>query len=69
MLEVGTQGASMPNRYNYLDLDPTYTDEFGNPLLRMTFDFHEQDRNLAEYLAERYRRYSCRNGRYRHFGR
>lgn len=53
MLSVGTQGASLPNRYNYLDLDPTYTDEFGNPLLRMTFDFHEQDRNLAAFLAER----------------
>lgn len=53
MLEVGTQGASLPNRYNYLDLDPTYTDELGNPLLRMTFNFHEQDQNLARYLAER----------------
>ena len=24
---------------NHLDLDPTYTDRFGMPLLRMTFDF------------------------------
>ncbi|MBM7634206.1 choline dehydrogenase-like flavoprotein [Geomicrobium sediminis] len=52
MLSVGTQGASLPNVNNYLDLDPTYTDKLGNPLLRMTFDFHEQDQNLARYLAE-----------------
>ena len=29
----------MPSRGNYLDLDPTYKDNYGRPLLRMTFDF------------------------------
>lgn len=53
MLAVGTQGASLPHRYNYLDLDPTYTDAYGNPLIRMTYDFHEQDKNLAAFLAEK----------------
>lgn len=53
MLSVRTQGASLPNINNYLDLDPTYTDEFGNPLLRMTFDFYDQDRNLRAFLAEK----------------
>jgi len=40
---VGNQGAVMAYRQNYLDLDPTYTDGFGRPLLRMTFDFQENE--------------------------
>ncbi len=27
----------------YLDLDPTYKDRFGRPLMRMTFDFHDNE--------------------------
>ncbi len=52
-LAVSSQGASLPYRYNYLDLDPTYTDAHGDPLLRMTYNFTEQDRNLAAHQAER----------------
>ena len=33
----------MAYRQNYLDLDPTYTDAFGRPLLRMTFDFQDNE--------------------------
>lgn len=49
---VKSQGASMPYRYNYLDLDPTYKDAYGMPLLRMTFDYTEQDRELVKYMAQ-----------------
>ncbi|MBB6449149.1 gluconate 2-dehydrogenase alpha chain [Geomicrobium halophilum] len=52
-LSLGSQGASMPYRYNFLDLDPTYTDNFGDPLLRMTYNFTEQDRNLAAHQTQR----------------
>ncbi|UDL90431.1 hypothetical protein LGH82_03425 [Mesorhizobium sp. PAMC28654] len=38
---VGNQGAVMAYRQNYLSLDPTYTDVFGRPLMRMTFDFQD----------------------------
>jgi gluconate 2-dehydrogenase alpha chain len=31
----------MANRYNYFDLDPTYRNAFGQPLMRMTFDYKE----------------------------
>jgi len=48
---VKSQGASMPYRYNYLDLDPIYKDAYGMPLLRMTFDYTEQDRELVKYMA------------------
>jgi gluconate 2-dehydrogenase alpha chain len=52
-LSIGAQGASMPHRNNYLDLDPAYTDAHGNPLLRLTYDFTEQDRQLHAYLSDR----------------
>ncbi|MED0674519.1 GMC family oxidoreductase [Aneurinibacillus thermoaerophilus] len=50
-LTVAAQGASMPFRHHFLDLDPTYKDVFGDPLIRITFDFEEQDRQLALFLA------------------
>ncbi|MFD0960602.1 GMC family oxidoreductase [Paenibacillus chungangensis] len=52
-LAVGTQGASMAYKHHFLDLDPTYKDAYGDPLMRITFDFEEQDRELAKYLSER----------------
>lgn len=52
-LSIGVQGASMAYKHHFLDLDPTYKDAFGDPLMRITFDFEEQDRQLAVYLAER----------------
>ena len=42
-LRVGNQGAVMAYRQNHLDLDPTYTDAFGRPLLRMTFNFRANE--------------------------
>ena len=38
-----------------VDLDPTYRDRFGFPLLRMTFDWHENDYNLIRYLSPKMR--------------
>lgn len=48
---VGVHGASMAHRSNYLDLDPTYTDRWGRPLLRMTYDFTPNDRRLTRHLT------------------
>ncbi|ELZ13965.1 gluconate 2-dehydrogenase (acceptor) [Haloterrigena salina JCM 13891] len=50
-VSIAAQGAVLPFRENYLDLDPNYTDQYGRPLLRMTFDWREQDRNLVEYIG------------------
>ena len=52
-LSIGAQGASMPWKHHYLDLDPTYKDVFGDPLLRITFDFEEQDRQLVAFMGEK----------------
>lgn len=46
------QGAALPSKYNYLDLDPTYKDTFGQPLLRMTYNFTDNDRNMTKFLKE-----------------
>lgn len=50
---ISIHGASMAHRYNYLDLDPTYKDAYGQPLLRMTYDFPENDRRMSRYVTER----------------
>jgi gluconate 2-dehydrogenase alpha chain len=39
---------------NYLDLDPTYKDRFGRPLMRMTLDFHDNELKMSAYLTEKY---------------
>jgi gluconate 2-dehydrogenase alpha chain len=46
-----TQGSVMSYRARYLDLDPTYRDSHGLPLLRMTFDWHENEYKLAEFSS------------------
>ncbi len=50
----GFRGDHLPWRQNHMDLDPTYTDIFGDPLLRMTLDWtdHEQKQfDFAERVA------------------
>ncbi len=39
--------------HNYVDLDPTYKDEFGDPLLRITNRYTDQDRNIAKFGIEK----------------
>ncbi|MBP2078829.1 GMC family oxidoreductase [Oceanobacillus polygoni] len=51
-LQVKSQGASIPHKDNYLDLDPEYKDAYGMPLLRMTYDYTEQDKELVKYMAK-----------------
>ncbi len=31
----------------YLDLDPTYKDDYGDPLLRVTYDYTDQDQEYG----------------------
>jgi gluconate 2-dehydrogenase alpha chain len=50
---IGTHGAVMSHRGNYLDLDPTYRDVHGRPLLRMTFDFTENEHRMSDFLTDK----------------
>ncbi len=52
-VSISSHASSMPHPNNYLDLDPTYRDAWGQPLLRMTFDFPDNDRRMAEFLSDR----------------
>lgn len=47
----GMQAAVMPVRQNYLDLDPTYKDVYGLPLIRMTYDWADNEKNMATYMS------------------
>jgi hypothetical protein len=43
----------MSYRQNYLGLDPVYKDVSGLPLLRMTFDWHDNDLRMVKFMDER----------------
>jgi len=45
------QGACMSYRQHYLSLDPTYKDGFGRPLLRMNFDWHDNEIKASQFLV------------------
>ncbi len=51
-LSISVQGASMPHKENYLSLDDTYKDVYGMPLLRMTYNFTDQDRALYKHIVK-----------------
>ncbi|MBV8409531.1 MAG: GMC family oxidoreductase [Alphaproteobacteria bacterium] len=50
---IQQHGTSTASRLNYLDLDPTYKDAWGQPLLRMTFDFPDNDIRMSQYIANK----------------
>jgi gluconate 2-dehydrogenase alpha chain len=52
-LGVHIHGSCMSYRQHYLDLDPTYRDANGLPLLRMTFDWHKNEQKMAAWMYER----------------
>lgn len=50
---LNVHGSSTASRRNHLDLDPTYKDAWGQPLLRMTFDFPENDLKMSAFVTAR----------------
>nr|WP_321948463.1 GMC family oxidoreductase [Paraburkholderia sp. J10-1] len=52
-MTIGISGSVMPYRDAYLDLDPTYRDRYGLPLLRMTFDWHDNEYAMIGYMGDR----------------
>jgi len=50
---IATHGSVMSYRDAYLDLDPTYRDSYGNPMLRLTFDFHDNEHRMSDFLTAR----------------
>lgn len=58
------QGSSYPTSYNHLDLDPTYKDRFGRPLLRITFDFPDNDLRMSHFISDRVEELAKASGSY-----
>jgi gluconate 2-dehydrogenase alpha chain len=54
-VSMDAHGAHMSYRDNYLSLDPTYKDAWGLPLLRMTFDWKDNDIRMTRFMAQRMR--------------
>ena len=52
-LSINCEASSYAHRDNFVDLDPTYRDRLGRPLLRITFDFPENDVRMAAYVTDR----------------
>jgi gluconate 2-dehydrogenase alpha chain len=48
---VGFQGESPAYQTHLLDLDPTYRDSFGNPLIRITFDWEANERKMIAFAG------------------
>jgi gluconate 2-dehydrogenase alpha chain len=46
-----TQGSVYAHRDNYMDLDPTYKDALGRPLIRMTYNGTDNDHKMSRYLV------------------
>lgn len=52
-MSITCEASSYSTRNNYISLDPNYTDHLGRPLVRVTFDFPENDRKMARYCVDK----------------
>jgi gluconate 2-dehydrogenase alpha chain len=50
-LSIRIHGSCQSYRTNYLDLDPTYRDANGLPLLRMTFDWEDNEKKMSAWIT------------------
>jgi gluconate 2-dehydrogenase alpha chain len=50
---LNVHGSSVSTRQNCLDLDPVYKDAWGQPLLRITFDFPDNDLRMSAFVTEK----------------
>lgn len=46
-------GDHLAYKDNYMDLDPVYKDHLGDPLLRLTLDWRDNERNMAEFATQK----------------
>jgi gluconate 2-dehydrogenase alpha chain len=53
VVSVGFQGESPAYRYHFLDLDPSYRDKFGQPLIRITFDWEPNERAMVAFAGQK----------------
>jgi len=51
---TGVHGSFYSYRDIYLDLDPTYRDRLGRPMMRMTIDFHDNEIKQNAFLTDKF---------------
>ncbi|MGA2392334.1 MAG: GMC family oxidoreductase [Candidatus Lustribacter sp.] len=51
-VEVNVTPETLAHRDNRIDLDPDHNDDWGVPLPRLTFSFHQNERRMHDHLAE-----------------
>ena len=51
VMGIGFQGESPAYKTHFLDLDPNYRDSFGNPLIRIAFDWEPNERKMIAYAG------------------
>lgn len=49
--QITLSGSSLPRRGTVLDLDPSYKDAYGQPLLRITHDFPDNDIRMSAFAT------------------
>ncbi|MBM3761844.1 MAG: GMC family oxidoreductase [Acidobacteria bacterium] len=50
---LGSSGEHIPYSSNFMDLDPTYTDILGDPLLRLTLDWNENEMKIHNFISSK----------------
>jgi len=50
---VGSQLDVLSYEGNFLDLDPSIRDPLGRPVVRITFDFHDNEYKMSNYIQDR----------------
>jgi gluconate 2-dehydrogenase alpha chain len=49
---ITCEAESLPYRHNFVDLDSTYTDKFGDAVLRLTYDWTDHERGQAAMIGK-----------------
>jgi gluconate 2-dehydrogenase alpha chain len=49
---ITNESEHLAYRHNFIDLDPNYTDKFGDPLARLTLDWTDHERRQAAMIAK-----------------
>jgi len=50
---IGFSGEHIPYKTNYMDLDPTYRDHLGDPLLRLTIDWRDNEKEMVRFATSK----------------
>ena len=48
---ISFAGEHLAYKTNFMDLDPVYKDKFGDPLLRLTLDWRDNERKMADFAT------------------